>query len=77
MCMNKIILEFPTFEEVKEALFKEQPDVIEITFKSQEDNAREFEIIYYLVNCTDYFFESLTPTDDSRTDFIAHFKRKS
>ena len=77
MCMNKIILEFPTFEEVKEALFKEQPDVIEITFKSQEDNAREFEIIYYLVNSTDYFFESLTPTDDSCTNFIAYFKRKS
>ena len=77
MCMNKIILEFPTFEEVKEALSKEQPDVIEITFKTQEDNAREFEIIYYLVNCTDYLFESLTPIDDSRTNFIAYFKRKS
>ena len=77
MCMNKIILEFPTFEEVKEALSKEQPEVIEITFKTQEDNAREFEIIYYLVNCTDYLFESLTPIDDSRTNFIAHFKRKS
>lgn len=77
MCMNKIILEFPTFEEVKEALSKEQPEVIEITFKTQEDNAREFEIIYYLVNCTDYLFESLTPIDDSRTNFIAYFKRKS
>ena len=77
MCMNKIILEFPTFEEVKEALSKEQPEVIEITFKTQEDNAREFEIIYYLVNCTDYLFESLTPIDDSRTNFIADFKRKS
>ena len=75
--MNKLILESPKFVEVKDALSKELPDIIEITFKSQENNAKEFEIIYYLVNCTDYFFESLTPTDDSRTNFIAHFKRKS
>lgn len=72
--MNKLILEYPTFAEVKKAL-KVSPDVIEITFKNQEDNAREFEIIYYLVNCTDYFFESLTPVDDSHTNFLAHFKR--
>ena len=75
--MNKLILEFPTFEEVKKALSKELPDVIEITFKSQDENIREFEIIYYLVNCLDYFFESLIPIDSSRTNFIAHFKRKS
>lgn len=72
--MKKLVLEFPTFEEVKEAL-KDNPDVVEIMFKNQEDNAREFEIIYYLVNCADYFFESLSSIDDLRTNFLARFKR--
>lgn len=76
MRMEKIVLEYPTFEEVRKAVEK-TPDIIEITFRSKEDNASELEIMYYLVNCTDYFFESLTPIDESRTNFLAHFKRKS
>lgn len=75
--LNKLILEYPTFDELKEELSKGYPEEIEITFKSKEDNAREFEIIFYLVNVVDYYFEKLKPLDDSRTIFIGYFKRKS
>ena len=75
--LNKLILKYPTLDELKEKLSKEYPEEIEITFESKEDNAREFEIIFYLVNVVDYFFEKLTPLDDSRTAFIGYFKRKS
>lgn len=77
MILNKLILKYPTIDELKEELSKEYPEEIEITFESKEDNAREFEIIFYLVNVVDYFFEKLTPLDDSRTAFIGYFKRKS
>ena len=75
--MNKLILEFPTFEEVKKALSKELPDVIEIIFKSQMDNIKEFEIIDHLVNAVGYYIEMFKATDNARTTFIIHFKRKS
>lgn len=75
--LNKLILKYPTLDELKEELSKEYPEEIKITFESKEDNAKELEIIFYLVNVIDYFFEKLTPLDDSRTTFIGYFKRKS
>ena len=74
MCVKKLNLKYPTFEEVKETL-RSNPDVIEIMFRNQEDNSKEFEIIYYLVNRADYCLESLIFIDDTRTNLLAHFKR--
>lgn len=54
--LNKLILKYPTLDELKEKLSKEYPEEIEITFESKEDNAKEFEIIFYLVNVIDLLF---------------------
>ena len=75
--MDRLILEFPTINNVKEELSNGIPDIIQITFKSCEDNIREFEIIDYLINVVGYSIEELRATDSSRTKFIVQFKRKS
>ena len=41
------------------------------------DNIKEFEIIDYLVNAAGYYIEMFRATDNARTTFIIHFKRKS
>ena len=75
--MDRLILEFPTINNVKEELSNCIPDIIQITFKSCDDNIREFEIIDYLINVVGYSIEELRATDSSRTKFIVQFKRKS
>ena len=75
--MNKLILEYPTLGIVKKELSKYFPEVIEIIFKSQMDNIKEFEIIDYLVNAAGFYIEMFKATDNARTTFIVHFKRKS
>lgn len=75
--MDKLVLEFPTLDELKHKLEDGLPDEIEVTFKNKEDNIKEFEIIFYLVNEVDYFFDKLKPIDNSHTIYLGYFKRKS
>lgn len=75
--MNKLVLNYPTLDELKQELAKGLPDEIEVTFKNKEDNIEEYEIIFYLVNVVDYFFDKLKPLDDSHTIYLGQFKRKS
>lgn len=62
---------------VKEKISCELPEEIEITFKNNKDNIREFEIMDYVIRSAGYSFEDIQPVDESKTMYIVYFKRKS
>ncbi len=62
---------------IKEKLSYNFPEKIEITFKNKKDNIKEFEIMDYLIHIAGYSLEELNSIDDSKTMYIAYFKRKS
>lgn len=73
--MDKLILEFPTLEELKQELEKGFPDKIEVTFKDKKDNIEELNIIFYLINKANYRLDKLESLNDLHTIYLGIFKR--
>lgn len=70
-------LENPTLDEVLSKVKDRNYEEIELLFYNKEDNMDEFIIIDSLINAFNYSLEQLKSIDESRTRFLAHFKRKS
>lgn len=70
-------LENPTLDEVLSKVEDGNYEEIELLFYNKEDNIDELAIMYNLINVFKYSLEQLKSIDDSRTRYLAHFKRKS
>lgn len=70
-------LENPTLDDVIAKIETGDYEDIELLFYNKEDNMDEFIIIDSLINAFNYSLEQLKSIDESRTKFLAHFKRKS
>lgn len=73
--MNKLILDCPTLDYVKEIVSSSEHHEIELTLENKKDMIEELLIMSYLINGLGYSCEKFTPVDDTKNKFVIIFKK--